>query len=121
VYGRVADYDAFRAYRLPLIYAGMAGARLGATGTVSFMGDTSGEFVTLSVDFLADRIEIREPDPQDLTAVAAKAGLWGNHGYEAAYVMTYVDDHGDQLVGENTYALRLSPPPPVGAFWSLTM
>ena len=23
-------------------------------------------------------------------------GLWGNHPYEAAYIMTYLDDHGEQ-------------------------
>lgn len=54
-------------------------------------------------------------------AVAAKAGLWGNHGYEAAYVMTFQDADGRPLTGEHEYELRLSPPPPVGAFWSVTM
>jgi hypothetical protein len=54
-------------------------------------------------------------------AAAAMGGLWGNHGYEAAYIMTYHDDQGEQLTGERTYTLRLDPPPPVGAFWSLTM
>ncbi|KJL19654.1 hypothetical protein RN51_02996 [Microbacterium oxydans] len=56
-----------------------------------------------------------------LRAGSAKAGLWGNHGYEAAYIMTYVDDRGEQLTGERHYTLRLAPPPPVGAFWSVTM
>ncbi|MGA9873003.1 MAG: DUF1254 domain-containing protein [Rhodococcus sp. (in: high G+C Gram-positive bacteria)] len=54
-------------------------------------------------------------------AAAAKGGLWGNHPYEAAYIMTYVDDRGEQLDGSNTYTLHLDPTPPVGAFWSLTM
>lgn len=54
-------------------------------------------------------------------AAAAKAGLWGNHGYEAAYFMTYVDDQGDPLTGDRIYELRLSPTPPVDAFWSVTM
>jgi len=54
-------------------------------------------------------------------AAAALGGLWGNHGYEAAYFMVYVDADGEQLDGSNTYMLRLSPTPPVGAFWSLTM
>lgn len=54
-------------------------------------------------------------------AAAAIAGLWGNHGYEAAYVMTYLDADGQELDGANEYTLRLSPTPPVGAFWSLTM
>ena len=54
-------------------------------------------------------------------AAAALGGLWGNHAYEAAYVMTYVDDHGEPLTGGRTYTLTLAPPPPVDGFWSLTM
>lgn len=54
-------------------------------------------------------------------AASAAGGLWGNNGYEAAYVMTYVDAAGEQLDGANSYRLRLSPTPPVGAFWSVTM
>jgi len=54
-------------------------------------------------------------------AAAALAGLWGNHGYEAAYFLVYTDADGAQLDGTGTYTLRLSPTPPVGAFWSLTM
>jgi len=54
-------------------------------------------------------------------AAAAKGGLWGNHGYEAAYIMTYVDDRGEALTGDRSYELRLSPTPPVDAFWSVTM
>jgi hypothetical protein len=54
-------------------------------------------------------------------ALAARAGLWGNHGYEAAYPMTFTDADGDRLDGRNSYTLRLPEPPPVDAFWSLTM
>lgn len=54
-------------------------------------------------------------------AGAALGGLWGNHAYEAAYLMTYQDAAGEPLSGDRTYRLRLSPTPPVGAFWSLTM
>ncbi|MEN2739528.1 DUF1254 domain-containing protein [Microbacterium sp. X-17] len=54
-------------------------------------------------------------------AGAALGGLWGNHGYEAAYFPTYVDAAGEQLGGAHVYRLRLSPTPPVHAFWSLTM
>jgi len=54
-------------------------------------------------------------------AAAALGGLWGNHAYEAAYFMTYEDADGQPLNGEHTYRLRLSPTPPVKAFWSLTM
>lgn len=54
-------------------------------------------------------------------SAAARAGLWGNHGYEADYFLTYVDDGGEQLSGSRRYELRLTQPPPVDAFWSLTM
>ncbi len=55
-------------------------------------------------------------------AAAARGGLWGNHGYEATYAMAWTDADGDRLDGsDNRYELRLSPPPPVDAFWSLTM
>lgn len=56
-----------------------------------------------------------------LRAGAALGGLWGNHGYEAAYSATYEDADGAPLSGEHVYRLRLAPTPPVGAFWSLTM
>jgi hypothetical protein len=54
-------------------------------------------------------------------AVAARLGLWGNHGYEATYYILWQDEHGDELDGSHAYELILSPPPPVNAFWSLTM
>ncbi|MGH3198960.1 MAG: DUF1254 domain-containing protein, partial [Streptosporangiaceae bacterium] len=54
-------------------------------------------------------------------ALAARGGLWGNHGYEAVYPMTYTDADGDQLDGHNSYTLRFDQDPPVDAFWSITM
>jgi hypothetical protein len=54
-------------------------------------------------------------------AVAARAGLWGNHGYEANYQIVYVDADNQPLSSEHRYELRLPAPPPVNAFWSLTM
>ena len=54
-------------------------------------------------------------------AVAARAGLWGNHGYEANYAFAWTDADGQPLDGANRYELRLEEPPPVEAFWSLTM
>jgi hypothetical protein len=54
-------------------------------------------------------------------AVAARAGLWGNHGYEATYQIVYVDADNRPLSSEQRYELRLPEPPPVDAFWSLTM
>lgn len=54
-------------------------------------------------------------------AGAARGGLWGNHGYEAAYAMVYVDADGQALDGSHSYELRFITPPPCGAFWSVTM
>ena len=54
-------------------------------------------------------------------AVAARAGLWGNHGYEADYEIIWTDDRGDRLDGAHRYEVTFSPEPPADAFWSLTM
>ncbi|APE33167.1 hypothetical protein BOX37_03395 [Nocardia mangyaensis] len=68
------------------------------------------------------RFKIADPKLRIIErAAAAKGGLWGNHAYEAAYIVTYLDGQGAQLAGTDTYTLRLDPTPPVGAFWSITM
>ena len=41
-------------------------------------------------------------------AMAARAGLWGNHGYEADYELAWRDADGEFLDGANTYELRLA-------------
>ena len=54
-------------------------------------------------------------------ALAARGGLWGNHGYEAAYAMVYLDGDNNPLDGANRYELHFDCEPPVAAFWSVTM
>ncbi|MER7723601.1 DUF1254 domain-containing protein [Streptomyces sp. NPDC096323] len=54
-------------------------------------------------------------------AVAARVGLWGNHGYEAVYAQAFRDFDGERLSGAHRYELRFEELPPVDAFWSLTM
>ncbi|MFC8227095.1 DUF1254 domain-containing protein [Streptomyces sp. NPDC057287] len=54
-------------------------------------------------------------------AVAARRGQWLPHGYEAVYAHTSQDSRGRPLDGSHRYVLRLAPPPPVRAFWSLTV
>ncbi|MFF3497052.1 DUF1254 domain-containing protein [Streptomyces sp. NPDC002795] len=56
-----------------------------------------------------------------LRAAAARAALWGNHGYEAVYAHTFTDADGEQLNGAHAYTLRFDQPPPVDSFWSITM
>ncbi len=54
-------------------------------------------------------------------AIAARVGLWGNHGYEANYLQTFDDDRGEKLDGARKYVLHFDELPPVDAFWSITM
>jgi len=54
-------------------------------------------------------------------AAAARGGLWGNHGYEAAYAMVYVDADGEPLDGAHGYEMTFTETPPCRAFWSVTM
>lgn len=54
-------------------------------------------------------------------AVAARGGLWGNHGYEADYEIVHQDEHGDTLNGGHRYEVTFAPAPPAHAFWSFTM
>lgn len=54
-------------------------------------------------------------------SAAARVGLWGNHGYEAVYAQVFLDENGEPLHGSHRYELHLEEPPPVKAFWSLTM
>jgi len=54
-------------------------------------------------------------------AAAARGGLWGNHGYEAVYCQTFEDAEGERLDGRRSYSIRFDEPPPVEAFWSITM
>lgn len=68
------------------------------------------------------RWKIRDhPKAYATRAVVARGGLWGDHGYEANCEIVWVDADGHQLHGANRYELRLETPPPVDAFWSLTM
>lgn len=69
-----------------------------------------------------DAWKIADPDEAELMrAFAARAGLWGNHAYEALYPMTFLDADGEPLNGEHRYEITFPERPPVDAFWSMTM
>ena len=44
-------------------------------------------------------------------ALAARGGLWGNHGYEAAYAMVYDDGDGERSTAPDRYELRFAERP----------
>ena len=54
---------------------------------------------------------------------AAVLGIFGNSAEEAMYPFSGTDSSGAALTGEDNYTYRFAPgqPPPVNAFWSLTM
>ncbi|MFB6776435.1 DUF1254 domain-containing protein [Streptomyces sp. NPDC056352] len=54
-------------------------------------------------------------------AVAARVALWGSHGYEAVCAHTSHDADGNPLSGAHSYVMRFEQPPPVEAFWSVTV
>lgn len=54
-------------------------------------------------------------------AVAARVALWGSHGYEEVCAHTSHDADGNPLSGAHSYVMRFEQPPPVEAFWSVTM
>ncbi|MEV2250104.1 DUF1254 domain-containing protein [Streptomyces sp. NPDC050147] len=85
-----------------------------------------------SFDYNADHFEVGTlKDPQwvcadremgrMLRATSAHTALWGKHGYEAAYAQAWDDGDGRPLEGAQSYTLRFEKPPPVDAFWSVTM
>ena len=56
-----------------------------------------------------------------LRALVAGPYLGGQGEKEAMYPLRYTDSAGKVLIGENAYAIRFASPPPVDAFWSLTV
>jgi hypothetical protein len=54
-------------------------------------------------------------------AATTKLGLLYSQKEVSTYHVGFVDGDGKPLNGTNTYTLKLAPPPPVAAFWSLTM
>jgi hypothetical protein len=59
-------------------------------------------------------------DPM-IAAAGAMLGLLWNPKEVSTYDVAFRDGSGAQLDGRNRYVIRLAPPPPVNAFWSLTM
>ena len=54
-------------------------------------------------------------------AAVTKLGLLYSQKEVSTYHVGYVDGDGKPMTGASSYTLKLAPPPPVEAFWSLTM
>lgn len=122
-----------------LIAALEAGAKAGHDGLVAALKSGAGDTIVNGwhqpfhiFDYNDDYFEVGTINSPEwrigdrakaigLRAAAAMGGLWGNHGYEAAYAPVYLDGDGDELTGERSYTLTFDPTPPVDAFWSITM
>ena len=59
-------------------------------------------------------------DPM-IAAASAMLGLLWNPREVNTYDGTFFDGSGAPLEGNNRYVIKFSPPPPVDAFWSVTM
>lgn len=67
------------------------------------------------------RLNKRGSDQPVIAAASAMLGLLYNPREVSTYDVAFRDGKGAMLDGRQRYVLRLDPPPPVNAFWSLTM
>lgn len=92
VHGTFSTYDAYRDYRLPLLYAAAAAGTVGGTGQLNFGGDDDGEFVALFVDIDSEHISINEPDPQNITEADWMERL-GGYNANAVEYEAWLNEH----------------------------
>ncbi|MFZ5832299.1 MAG: DUF1214 domain-containing protein, partial [Planctomycetota bacterium] len=69
----------------------------------------------------AVRLDKRMSGEPMVAASGAMVGLLWNPKEISTYDLTFFDGTGAPLDGKKRYVLRFDPPPPVNAFWSLTM
>jgi hypothetical protein len=67
------------------------------------------------------RLDRRMSGDPMIGAAGAMLGLLWNPVEISGYDIGFLDGTGAPLHGNNRYVLRLDPPPPVNAFWSLTL
>lgn len=67
------------------------------------------------------RLEKKGSHDPVVAAASAMLRLLYNPQEVSTYDVTFHDGAGAPLSGSNRYVLRLAPPPPVNAFWSLSM
>jgi len=67
------------------------------------------------------RLDKRMSGDPVIAAAAAMLGLLWNPREVSTYDIAFFDGSGAPLDGRNRYVIKFSTPPPVNAFWSLTM
>ncbi len=67
------------------------------------------------------RLDKRKSGNPVLAAAAAMLGLLWNPAEVSTYDIAFIDGNDSPLDGRNRYVLRYNVPPPVDAFWSVTM
>ena len=67
------------------------------------------------------RLDKRISGDPVFAAGSAMLGLLWNPKEISTYDVAFVDGKGTPLDGNNRYVLKFAPPPPVNAFWSVTM
>ncbi|OEQ41226.1 DUF1254 domain-containing protein [Listeria monocytogenes] len=90
-------------------------------GLTQHLFDYNADFFEIGTKKSLDWVIEDREEAYIIRAVSAITALWGNHGYEAVYLMTWTDTDGNALNGKNKYTLELNPIPPVDSFWSITM
>jgi hypothetical protein len=67
------------------------------------------------------RLDSRKSGDPVIAAAAAMLGLLWNPAEISTYDVAFFDGNDAPLTGQNRYVLRYDVPPPVDAFWSVTM
>ena len=67
------------------------------------------------------RLDKRMSGEPMVAAAGAMLGLLWNPKEVSTYDVAFMDGNGAPLDGRNRYVVRFTEPPPVNAFWSLTM
>jgi hypothetical protein len=92
-----------------------------ATDAHKMIADRMPRAVPIVNNWQIVRLDKRMSGEPMIAAAAAMLGLLWNPKEVSTYDVAFLDGAGAPLDGANRYVIRLSPTPPVNAFWSLTM
>lgn len=92
-----------------------------ATDAHKMIADRMPRAVPIVNNWQVARLDKRLSGEPMVAAAAAMLGLLWNPSEVSTYDVAFVDGAGAPLDGANRYVIKFAPPPPVNAFWSLTM